>query len=695
MEIIPDTSAIIEGVISEWIEKGEFSGKIYLHRSVISELNHQANIGKITGFLGLGEIKRLREFEKEGKVEIEVVGDYPSKRQIEMAKLGEIDLLVIEYAYNEGITLVTADRVQAETARAMGVDVIFIEPKAVKRLEFEKYFDEDTMSVHLKEDCSPMAKKGKPGEWRFIKLSDEKLKREYLEKLSMDIMEFSREDPNSFVEIDRKGTTIVQLKNYRIIICRPPFSDGWEITIVRPIKRLKIEDYNLPKKLLDRLREKAEGILIAGPPGAGKCVDGDVVIITEKGFLKARKLYEMLEKGEEVKVLCLRMNGFEYRKITNYYVRKARVLMKLKTRSGKEILLTPNHPVLSISDDIGWKQASQLKEGDCVAIFGEDEFVPVVGKLREFFDGKFVKKGEIEELLSKSKLDIDTLSKLSLVTNKYIKWEVLDSIEKIIEEREVYDFEIERAHNFIANGFVVHNSTFAQAIAEFYAREGKIVKTVESPRDLILPPEITQYSKNYGTSEEIHDVLLLSRPDYSIFDEMRDDEDFKLYIDMRLAGVGMVGVVHASSPIDAIQRFIRRAELGQIPSIIDTVIFIDRGRVSKVYSVEMTVRVPTGLMERELSRPVIEVRDYLTGELEYEIYKFGEETVVVPVKKLKQKKLERTLESYGIKNWEDQGDRVVVYLDRKMLKKFKGKRIRSLEKTLMKKFGKRVEIELV
>ena len=43
---------------------------------------------------------------------------------------------------------------------------------------------------------------------------------------------------------------------------------------------------------------------------------------------------------------------------------------------------------------------------------------------------------------------------------------------------------------------------------------------------------------------------------------------------------------------------------------------------------------PTGLKEVELSRPVVEVRDFLTGELEYEMYTFGEQTIVVPVKKV-------------------------------------------------------------
>ena len=50
---------------------------------------------------------------------------------------------------------------------------------------------------------------------------------------------------------------------------------------------------------------------------------------------------------------------------------------------------------------------------------------------------------------------------------------------------------------------------------------------------------------------------------------------------MRLAGVGMVGVVHASRAVDAIQRFIRRIELGLIPNIINTVIFHEQAMWEK------------------------------------------------------------------------------------------------------------------
>lgn len=130
---------------------------------------------------------------------------------------------------------------------------------------------------------------------------------------------------------------------------------------------------------------------------------------------------------------------------------------------------------------------------------------------------------------------------------------------------------------------------------------------------------------------------MLVRPDYTIFDELRKTEDFNVFADMRLAGVGMVGVVHASNPIDAIQRFIGRVELGMIPHIVDTLIFIRYGKVEKVYELTLKVKIPTGMISEDLARPVIEVKDFETGKLEYEIYTFGNENAVIPVAEVEEK----------------------------------------------------------
>jgi ATPase len=445
-KIVPDTSVLIEGILSRKIESEEILPKeIIIHEASLSELEAQANTGREIGFMGLDEIKKLLSLSKERKLVVKFAGERPSEDDIARAKKGGIDSLIRNLAYELKATLVTVDRVQALTSEAKGIDVILIKLEvSAKPLILEKYFDETTMSVHLKEGCKPHAKKGVPGNWEYVVISEELLDKDAMKAIAKDIIEETGFRNDAFIEIERKYSTIIQLGKFRIVITRPPFADGYEITVVRPVKKLTFSEYVLSDKLRERIEAHAEGILIAGAPGHGK-------------------------------------------------------------------------------------------------------------------------------------------------------------------------------------------STFAQALGEFYLQQNKVVKTIEAPRDLVLPDEATQYAMTYGTYQEIHDILLLSRPDYTLFDEMRNTEDFALFSDLRLSGVGMIGILHATNPIDAIQRFIGRIELGVIPHVMDTVIFIKDGAVEKVFSVGLEVKVPSGMMEADLARPIVVVNDFESGKLEFEIYSYGEETIVVPV----------------------------------------------------------------
>jgi len=131
--------------------------------------------------------------------------------------------------------------------------------------------------------------------------------------------------------------------------------------------------------------------------------------------------------------------------------------------------------------------------------------------------------------------------------------------------------------------------------------------------------------------ENTADSLLMVRPDYTIYDEVRKTSDFETFADMRLAGVGMIGVVHATRAIDALQRLVGRVELGMIPQVVDTVVYIEAGEVDTVYDVSTQVKVPHGLVEEDLARPVIAIEDFETGEPAYEIYTFNRQVVTVPL----------------------------------------------------------------
>jgi ATPase len=245
-------------------------------------------------------------------------------------------------------------------------------------------------------------------------------------------------------------------------------------------------------------------------------------------------------------------------------------------------------------------------------------------------------------------------------------------------------------------------STFAASIADFLTERSKIVKTFEQPRDLQVGPDVTQYAPLEGDWEKTSELLLLVRPDYTIFDEIRRTKDFKVFGDMRLAGVGMVGVMHATNPVSAIQRFIGRMELGTIPHVMDTVIYINAGRIEKIYEISMVVRVPTGMKDADLARPIVEVREFSTKNLEFEIYTYGEENVIIPVKKeqesplrkLAMEKIRSELRRYdpdmGIEFSSD--NRVILKVRNSAIGKMIGKKGSNIE-VLEKRLGISISVE--
>ncbi|MEA3189462.1 MAG: ATPase [Thermoplasmata archaeon] len=206
------------------------------------------------------------------------------------------------------------------------------------------------------------------------------------------------------------------------------------------------------------------------------------------------------------------------------------------------------------------------------------------------------------------------------------------SIEHYKLDREL--FERIEGHSrgvFIAGPPGSGKSTFAAAVAEHLHGLARVVKTMEQPRDLQVPREVTQYGALDRDMKWTGDVILLVRPDHVLYDEVRTTEDFRVFADMRLAGVGLIGVTHANRAIDAVQRLIGRVELGMIPQIVDTVLFVEAGKIAQVLELTFTVKVPSGMTDADLARPVVLVTDVRTARPVFELYTYGEQVVVMPL----------------------------------------------------------------
>jgi ATPase len=253
----------------------------------------------------------------------------------------------------------------------------------------EALLEDDVHTVFLKAECPPRVKRGTIGQLKLVEVEDsgtdwDTLRVEALSDELAELVEDNRHRSDCFLEIDRKGCRVIQLGDLRIACAWPPFSDAREITVVRPVAKLSISDYNLDERLITRLSNHHRGVFICGRPGSGK-------------------------------------------------------------------------------------------------------------------------------------------------------------------------------------------TTLAQAIAEYLDTDvGALVKTMEAPRDLQLADRITQYAPLEGDLEKTAEILFLVRPDFVIFDEVRRARDFEIFSDVRLAGVGLLGVTHANSALEAIQRLIGKVELGLVSQVLDT-----------------------------------------------------------------------------------------------------------------------------
>ncbi|MDD3373418.1 MAG: PINc/VapC family ATPase [Methanoculleus bourgensis] len=447
MKIVPDTSVVIDGRITSMIKTGEYKGAtIIIPEAVVAELEAQANQGREIGFSGLTELQELFRMSEDNVIELQFAGDRPSLDQVKLSSGGEIDALIRSVALLYDARFITSDLVQAEVAKAKGLDVTYLKPQIgdFSPLSIDQFFDEETIAITLKERAPPMAKVGKLRDIRLVTLRDTPMTEYELRSMAQELLERAKRDPDGFIELERRGITVVQIGSLRISIARRPFSDGMEITVVRPLVDLALDDYSMAPEIKKRILGNRRGVLIAGPPGAGK-------------------------------------------------------------------------------------------------------------------------------------------------------------------------------------------TTLAQSLATFLADHDFIVKTMEAPRDLQVPDHITQYTALEGSMANTAEALLLVRPDYVIFDELRKSEDFSVYADMRLAGMGMVGVVHAMEVHDCLQRFCDRVDYSVLPQIINTIIYVVKGEIAKIYDLELTIKVPAGMPGDAYARPVIVVREHSRREPEIEIFRYEGETLVMPL----------------------------------------------------------------
>lgn len=142
--------------------------------------------------------------------------------------------------------------------------------------------------------------------------------------------------------------------------------------------------------------------VIVGPNGSGKCIVGDSLVQLKDGSLikikelvnkkirknKTKKLDDgIMAYGEDTEVLCLDTEELKTAKgkVTAFVKRKApENLLKIKTRSGREITATEYHPLFVLDEgNLRSIKAEELKEGKKIAV---PRKVPIENKTKYFIE---------------------------------------------------------------------------------------------------------------------------------------------------------------------------------------------------------------------------------------------------------------------------------------------------------------------
>ncbi|MBI4044477.1 MAG: DUF87 domain-containing protein [Candidatus Diapherotrites archaeon] len=125
------------------------------------------------------------------------------------------------------------------------------------------------------------------------------------------------------------------------------------------VGRVEEEEFSGKNILLDGLNPHV--VFVCGARGSGKCLTGDTLITLENGRLVPISELEnesgkILGLQHDLKISGLHREGF--------FKRTVEKILKIRLRSGKEIKLTPEHPLLTLE---GWKEAQALEPGSRIA----------------------------------------------------------------------------------------------------------------------------------------------------------------------------------------------------------------------------------------------------------------------------------------------------------------------------------------
>jgi len=237
-------------------------------------------------------------------------------------------------------------------------------------------------------------------------------------------------------------------------------------------------------------------VFVVGKRGSGKCLHGDTLVTLEDGNQIAIKNlknneHQLFALNHDLKVARTEKQGF--------YERTVDHLLKIRLRSGKEIKLTPEHPLLKLD---GWAQADTLKIGDRIATprkidsFGTDcmpesEVKVLAYLIAEGHLGKKIFFSNIDDVLvedfTKALSDFDKNLVMRKQKQRVGQYDIISK-----HKRKVLDYNIVKGNHgrFIKGSWIKHKKTSIRTFLEDHG----LYKVLS--RNRFLPKRVMQLTKN-------------------------------------------------------------------------------------------------------------------------------------------------------------------------------------------------------
>jgi phosphate starvation-inducible protein PhoH/intein/homing endonuclease len=146
--------------------------------------------------------------------------------------------------------------------------------------------------------------------------------------------------------------------------------DYFTKTRLNPTGKKQVTARSVNQRRYIEVIEKNDIVFGIGVAGTGKCIAADSLVLTDRGMIEIGALATGI-KPDDYSPADLTIHGLEGSEPASYIYNGGETeTLRITTRFGYSIEVTPEHPLLVINDfgSLEWRRADQLSEGDTVAL---------------------------------------------------------------------------------------------------------------------------------------------------------------------------------------------------------------------------------------------------------------------------------------------------------------------------------------